>query len=172
MQVQNVRISFPNIFHASAFAEGQTKKFSATFIMDDDHPQMDELNALIEKTAKDKWSKKIPSSLKRPLRDGDEKDLDGFGEGTFFFNASNTKRPTLVDRDRQTLIEEDGKPYAGCYVNAIVKPWAQDNQYGKRINFSLEGVQFVRDGDAFGGGANVANADDFDSLEDDESMFS
>lgn len=172
MQVQNVRISFPNIFHASAFAEGQTKKFSATFIMDDDHPQMGELNSLVEATAKAKWSKKIPSSLKRPLRDGEEKDLDGFGEGTFFFNASNTKRPTLVDRDRQTLIEEDGKPYAGCYVNAIVKPWAQDNQYGKRINFSLEGVQFVRDGDAFGGGAGVAEASDFDALEDDESMFS
>jgi len=172
MQVQNVRISFPNIFQASAFSEGQTKKFSATFIMDDDHPQMAELNSAVEKIAKDKWDKKIPSSLKLPLRNGDEKDLDGFGEGTFFFNASNTKRPTLVDKDRSPLIEDDGKPYAGCYVNAIIKPWAQDNAYGKRINFSLEGIQFVRDGDAFGGAAGVADANDFDIVDEDESMFS
>ena len=95
--------------------------------------------------------------------------MDGFGEGVFFFNASNTKRPTLVDRDRAPLIEDDGKPYAGCYVNAIVKPWAQDNQYGKRINFSLEGIQFVRDGEAFGGGG--ATTEDFDVIAD-ESMFS
>ena len=70
MQLQNVRISFPNIFQASAFAEGQTKKFSATFIMDDDHPQMAALKDIVEKTAKAKWDKKIPSSLKLPLRNG------------------------------------------------------------------------------------------------------
>ena len=170
MQVQNVRISFPNIFQASAFAEGQTKKFSATFIMDEDHPQMEALKEAVEKVAEAKWDKKIPSSLKRPLRDGEEKDLDGFGEGTVFFNASNTKRPVLKDKDLSALVEDDGKPYAGCFVNAIIKPWAQDNQYGKRINFSLEGIQFVRDGDSFGGGGTTT--EDFDVVEDDESMFS
>ena len=172
MQVQNVRISFPNIFNASAFAEGQTKKYSATFIMDEDHPQMEMLKEAIEKTAVAKWDKKIPSSLKRPLRDGEEKDLDGFGEGTVFFNASNTKRPVLKDKDLSALVEDDGKPYAGCYVNAIVKPWAQDNGFGKRINFSLEGIQFVRDGDAFGGGGSTADAEDFDALEEDDTVFS
>jgi|TARA_R110000850_G_scaffold47253_3_gene118348 hypothetical protein len=173
MQVQNVRISFPNIFHASAFEEGQTKKFGATFILEDDHPQVEELKALINKTVKNKWDKKIPSSLKLPIRDGVEKeDMDGFGSGTLFFAASNTKRPTLVDRHRNNLIEEDGKPYAGCFVNAIVKPWAQDNKYGKRINFSLEGIQFVRDGDAFGGGGSTAAAEDFDALEEDDTVFS
>ena len=172
MQVSNIRISFPNIFNASAFAEGQTKKFSATFIMDDDHPQMEMLKEAIEKTAVAKWDKKIPSSLKRPLRDGEEKDLDGFGEGTIFFNASNTKRPVLKDKDLSALVEDDGKPYAGCYVNAIVKPWAQDNGFGKRINFSLEGIQFVRDGDAFGGGGSTADAEDFDALEEDDTVFS
>ena len=170
MQVQNVRISFPNIFQASAFAEGQTKKYSATFIMDEDHPQMDALKEAIEKTAVAKWDKKIPSSLKRPLRDGEEKDLDGFGEGTVFFNASNTKRPVLKDKDLSALVEDDGKPYAGCYVNAIVKPWAQDNAYGKRINFSLEGIQFVREGEAFGGGGSTT--EDFDVIAEDDEIFS
>ncbi|EOA7521129.1 ssDNA-binding protein, partial [Escherichia coli] len=34
---------------------------------------------------------------------------------------------------------------------------------GKRINASLGGVQFLRDGDAFAGGG-VASADDFDDI--------
>ena len=173
MQVQNVRISFPQIFNASAFHEGDKKKFSATFIMDEDHPQMKALAELVDKTAKAKWDKKLPKSLKLPLRDGMEKeDLDGFGEGVIFFNASNTKRPTLVDKDRSALVEDDGKPYAGCYVNAIIKPWAMDNAYGKRINFSLEGIQFVREGEAFGGGGGGATAEDFDVIAEDDEIFS
>ena len=164
MQVQNVRISFPNIFQASAFAEGQTKKFSATFIMDEDHPQMEALKEAIEQTAIAKWDKKIPSSLKRPLRDGEEKDLDGFGEGTFFFNASNTKRPVLKDKDLSALVEDDGKPYAGCYVNAIIELWGQDNQYGKRVNANVLAVQFAKDGEPFGDGVS-ASIDDFDDVE-------
>ncbi|MWN55950.1 ssDNA-binding protein, partial [Escherichia coli] len=52
---------------------------------------------------------------------------------------------------------------AGCYVNAVIDIWAQDNNFGKRINASLGGVQFLRDGDAFAGGG-VASADDFDDI--------
>ena len=37
-------------------------------------------------------------------------------------------------------------------MNAIVELWAQDNNYGKRINASLAGVQFAKDGEAFAGG--------------------
>jgi len=69
----------------------------------------------------------------------------------------------VVDRDRTPLVAADGKPYAGCYVTAIVELWPQDNQYGRRINATLSGVQFERDGDAFGGSA-PASADDFDDL--------
>jgi hypothetical protein len=70
----------------------------------------------------------------------------------------------VVDRDRTPLTASDGKPYAGCFVNAVVELWAQDNQYGKRINASLGGVQFAADGDAFGGGGVRTEADDFDDL--------
>uniref|UniRef100_T1HEF4 Uncharacterized protein n=2 Tax=cellular organisms TaxID=131567 RepID=T1HEF4_RHOPR len=38
-----------------------------------------------------------------------------------------------------------------------------DNNFGKRINASLGGVQFLRDGDAFAGGG-VATPDDFENM--------
>lgn len=41
--------------------------------------------------------------------------------------------------------------------------WAQDNKFGKRVNATLMGVQFFRDGDAFSGGG-AASDDDFDDV--------
>ncbi len=35
-------------------------------------------------------------------------------------------------------------------VHAVVRLWAQDNAFGKRINAQLQGVQFASDGEAFG----------------------
>lgn len=61
------------------------------------------------------------------------------------------------------LTPRDGKPYSGCYVNATLEIWPQDNKFGRRINCQLKALQFVRDGDAFGGGA-PASPDDFDNL--------
>jgi hypothetical protein len=42
-----------------------------------------------------------------------------------------------------------------------------DNNYGKRINATLLGVQFYRDGDSFVGGG-VASVDDFDVVSVDD----
>jgi hypothetical protein len=56
--------------------------------------------------------------------------------------------------------EPGGKaaPYAGCYVNATIVVWAQDNEHGKRINAQVKAVQFFKDGEAFG--AAAVNPDD------------
>jgi len=112
------------------------------------------------------WPKGIPAGLKTPLRDGGEKShIDGYGEDVMFINANNKARPEIRDRDGRTpLAEEDGRPYAGCYVHAILQLWAQDNKWGKRINASLLGIQFAGDGDAFSGGAK-ADDDDFEDLD-------
>lgn len=169
MNIKNVRLSFPSLFEATSMDDSKPK-YRATLILPKDHPQLEDINAAIEKCIKEKWGKDRPSAkvLKICLRDGEEKEMDGFGPEVMFFNASNVTRPTVLDRDKSPLTEKDGKPYAGCYVNVVVDFWAQDNQYGKRVNASLGGVQFVRDGDAFGGG-RPASADDFedeDSFDD------
>lgn len=166
MLVENARISFPNIFRPSAFQPGQDEKYSATFILKKGSAAHKAVEQEAERVIKEKWPKGAPKGLKMCLRDGEEKDMDGFGEDVMFFNASNKKRPGVFDRDRTPLVEADGKPYAGSYVNAIVDIWAQDNAYGKRINASLTGVQFAKDGDGFGGGSRSAGADDFAILDD------
>jgi hypothetical protein len=83
------------------------------------------------------------------------------------FKAGTTRRPTIIDRDKTPLVEEDGKPYAGCYVNAVVDLWYSDHpKGGKQVLGNLLGVQFAKDGEPFGSGA-VDVDDEFDDLDDD-----
>lgn len=72
------------------------------------------------------------------------------------------------------LKESDGLLYSGCYANVLVRIYAYDGK-GKnpnRINASLEAVQFVRHGDAFGS-APVDVENTFDEVEgEDDDMVS
>lgn len=54
--------------------------------------------------------------------------------------------------------------YSGCYVNAKVDIWAQDNSFGRGIRCSVLGVMFAKDGESFGGGAPPASEEDFASM--------
>lgn len=169
---QNARISFPNIFAPKANEQGK-EQFSAAFLFEPDHKGIPALDATIEEVGKAKWGAKWPAVKKELtaggkllVHNGDSKaSLAGY-EGNLFFNAYNTVRPTVVDRDRTPLTAQDGKPYSGSYVNVIVDIWAQDNSYGKRINAQLQGIQFVKDGEAFSGGSTSADASDFEEIAD------
>jgi hypothetical protein len=98
------------------------------------------------------------------LRDGDEVEYDGYA-GHMTLKASTKKRPLVVNKDKTPLTEQDGVVYSGCYVNGIIDLWAQNNQFGKRINATLLGVQFASDGEAFSSGGSSASVDDFDDLD-------
>jgi hypothetical protein len=76
----------------------------------------------------------------------------------------------VVDLQGNPLVTTDGKPYAGCYVNANIDVWWQDNKYGKRVNASLRSVQFVKDGESFGAGPLDA-AKEFEDVTADEDVM-
>lgn len=168
--LKNVRLAFPSLFEPRDFNGEGKKVFSALFIMEKEAEAVQVLRRAMMEAATQKWqakAKDIAKSLKAggkvPLRDGDEKsEIDGFA-GNLFVSARTNIRPLVIDRDKTPLTENDGKPYSGCFVNAMVEVWAQDNAFGKRINCTLLGVQFAKDGDAFGGGG-AASPDDFEQL--------
>ena len=170
VHLKDVRISFANIFEAKQVQGQGDAKFSASFIFPKDHPQKAEIERGLVEAAKEKWGAKATEVLKSLkaadrlcLHDGDAKpDAEAY-PGNLFINASNKQRPLVIGPNREPLVASDGKPYSGCYVNAIVEIWPQDNQFGKRINASLLGVQFLRDGERLSGGG-VAAADDFEAI--------
>ena len=170
LKLLNVRLAFPQLFEAKTVAGEGKPAHSGTFLIDPADPQVKAINAAIDATAKEKWGAKADAILKQAraadkvcLHNGDLKaTYDGF-PGNLFISARNPLRPTVVDADKTPLTEKDGKPYAGCYVHVVLELWAQDNQYGKRVNATLMGVQFYKDGDSFTGGG-VASEDDFEDI--------
>lgn len=97
-------------------------------------------------------------------RDKSEAVYPGF-EDMVYVTARNTTRPGIYNRDGTPLVEEDGKPYAGCYGNVEIDVWALKKQgVKKRVCTDLLGVQFTRDGDAFGGGSAPSKPEAFANL--------
>lgn len=180
VMLKNVRLSFPHLFRPQASKdEGGTPKFNCSFLMDPATPHgkanIAKLKAAIEFAQNEKWAGKVKvPGDKRCLRKGNDPETgeakyDGYDQ-MIFCSASNSVRPLVIDRNRAPLIEADGKPYGGCYVNAKVNIWAQDNKFGKRINASLEAVQFYTDGERFG--AAPTDSDEFDEYGDDDDAVS
>lgn len=169
IKLANVRLAFPAIFEAKSVA-AEEPAFSASLILRPDHPAIAELNAAIDAVAKEKWGAKAAETLKALrakgnvcLHSGDEKaNHDGF-EGNMYVSTRSKTKPLILDRDKTPLTAADGRPYGGCFVNASLELWAQDNNFGKRVNAQLKGLQFYADGDAFSGGA-PADPDDFDDI--------
>lgn len=169
--LKNVRLAFADIFEPKPFSDDSEPKYSASFLFAPTHPQVKEIKDTIKAVAKEKWAAKADTNLKALeaadrtcLHNGDSKDYDGYAGNLFVSSsASEGKRPVIKNRDNTPLVKADGKPYAGCYVNAILDIWPMENKFGKRINATLLGVQFLKDGDAFAAGA-VASDDDFEDL--------
>lgn len=165
--LREVRISYPHLFEPFAY-QGQGKaKYSAKFLIPKSNKALvdqiaAEMKALAAESYKDK---KLPPADKLCLRDGDQTGRDE-DAGYWVLSASDDTRPVVVDQKRNPLTAEDEVIYPGCVVNAKINLWAQDNQYGKRINANLMGVQFVKDGERLGNGRTRPPADEmFDSVE-------
>jgi hypothetical protein len=177
IKLRNVRIAFPHLFEKSVFPgkKEEEAKYNAVFLIPKDDPQVAAVKAIIQTVSVDRWQNKAEAILKELatadricLRDGDNKNKDGY-QGCMYINASNELRPKVLNRDKSELTKDSGVIYAGCCVVCSLDIWAQDSpkhpEYGKRINATLRGVQFMQDGDAFTGGGPVKD-DEFDDLAD------
>ena len=167
VRLKMVRLSYPNLYKARGFGksgEGE-KKFSCTGIIDPEtkagRANIALMDDAIAAAKEAKWGNKPPKlkSDKICMRDGDD-DADET-KGMMIVAASNAKRPITLDENGDDVTEADDVLYGGCYVDLIVRVWAQDNEYGTRVNASLEGVKFRDDGDAFSGHSKTTK-DDFD----------
>lgn len=170
VKITNVRIAFANLF------EPDTKynRYGASFVIVPGSENAKNLAAAVAAVAKEKWAAKADGILAQikskgdlgyqeaPKRNGEGSVYDGF-EDRFTLNTSSKTRPAVINTDTTPLTAQDGKPYSGCYVDASVELWAQDNTFGKKINASLRYVQFRADGESFSGSAPVSQ-DEFESI--------
>ena len=108
------RLSFEHIFVADS-SNGSAPAFSATVLIDkSDQAQIQKIRAEIQRVATEKWKDKAPGLLKSLyateklcLRDGDNKEYDGYA-GMMYVTSRNKARPTVVDRRCNPVTEADG----------------------------------------------------------------
>lgn len=174
IMLKNVRIAFPALDKPESMGDGEPA-FQAKFIIEPGSALAKELDAAMAQVAKDQWKDKadiVMESLKEDKKlcfvHGPYKNKKtgepylGFA-GMWSLSSRKKQQPTIFDQFGKQVTDPAkirSLIYSGCYVNAKVDIWAQDNRYGRRINAALQGVMFAADGEAFGGSA-PATADDF-----------
>jgi hypothetical protein len=175
--LKNVRLSYEHIFTPSKFDESQDPKYSATFIIPKNHPDVKAIktalfDAGVEKFAKAFGAGSWPRGYTCALKDGDT-DTNNEGivlseknpeyAGCYVLRADSTRRPVILGRRKEAVTAEDDLIYSGCYVNASIA--AAGYEFGKMtkgVKCYLNGVQYVSPGERFGTDA----ASDFDALDD------
>lgn len=173
IKLSNVRLSFNDLYEPTQVNNSGKHKYRATFLVEKGSENHKKIETAITQVAKDKWGAKSeavlaairPNNMRFNVQDGDLSDYDGYA-GNVVVKSSGTVKPIVIGRDRQPVAEDSGVIYSGCYVNAVVTFFGYDNQ-GKGISASLGGVQFMKDGDKFGGGGSTS-IDEFDDLATDE----
>lgn len=185
LMITNTRVAFAHgLFKASALEEGQQPKFGADFILADDSVVYEikadksrvktTMKEAMLSVANEAWKGRGAEMLedleasKKCWRKGDRRvnksgDVyEGF-EGHTYVTAKSASRPGVYDRNKNPVSADDGVIYSGCYVNVLFDIYANTDPKKKGVFAGLTGVQFVKDGDSFGGGG-AAKADDFDDL--------
>ena len=180
--LRNVRLSYEHIFTATSFDDTQDAKYTATFIIPKDHPDLPAVKrAFYEAGAEDfddaftgnTWPKGYACGLK----DADI-ETNAMGEllaeknpaykGCYILETNSTRRPVVVNRDKSAIAAEDGIIYSGCYVNASLAAKAYTfGKVKKGVKAYLNGVQFVKDGERFG----ADTLSDFDALDGGDDDF-
>lgn len=151
------RLSYPALFEMREYQGKSSYSLTMVFAKGADLTQL-------KAAAKAALDAKFPNGCKNPrspFQNGNDR-VDEWGESfrdTTYVRAQSKYQPKVVDANRVEILDPD-KVYPGCYCRALVAPYAYDNAGNRGVAFSLEAVQFLRDGERLGGGASVSMFDD------------
>lgn len=156
-----VRFCYVNVFEPTAMNEGDTPKYNVcVLIPKTDTKTLEKINKAIEAAKQAGKAKladkngKIPSNLKLPLRDGDdERSDDPAFEGMYFINANSQRRPSIVDKELNPIMNKE-EFYSGCYGRASINFYAF-NVSSKGIAAGLNNLQKLEDGEMLAGGSTA-----------------
>lgn len=141
-------------------------KFQITVVLDKKNPFWKKVAGVVKATATEKFGK-IPSKLKRPVKDGDESDYPEFA-GCYTLQASSQRKPDAVDKALQPIMSAD-ELYSGAWYRASIRPFAWDHPTGgKGVSFALDNIMKIKDDDPLSGSGTAAG-DFADFAEEEES---
>jgi len=180
--LSNVRLSFPNIVQPQRrpTESGEERvSYNCELLMPADHPGLKQFMTVAGGMVAAKWPEHASSIMQMIQNDrkfrcygnGDEKlnkktfkPYEGYA-GNCYITAGRDTQPQIIQADGTAIDPSNSmayqqltrKMYGGCYVNAAVRPWLQDNKHGRAIRCDLIALQFAKDGEAFGEGVTDAS---------------
>ena len=114
------------------------------------------------------------------VRDGDQAGKAEY-KGQWTLNASERENrpPALrgingerIDRDHMGEVKISNMFMSGYHYDMLVKPWAQKNDYGRKVNFNVLALKLNRKDDTFGeGGISDDDVDDVFGVSGDTGGF-
>lgn len=175
--LSNVRVSFPQLVEPKKTTneKGEVRTaWSADFILPPDSQQYKQVMQQYMTLAVDKWKERAQTIMQmiqadrksRCYGNGAEKvnkttllPYDGY-EGNAYVSAISNRQPQMIQPNGQPVDASNSMAYqaiargvyGGCYVNAAIRLWLQENTHGRGVRCDLVAIQFSKDGDAFGGG--------------------
>lgn len=170
------RASYPHIFKPSKIEGAKNESYSIEMLFNKEQTDLKPFQKAIHAACVAKWGpdkSEWPEGLKSPIKDGDKpqgkkKELRPEAKGCWIIRASTSaeySKPYVVGRDSTQPIINESEFYAGCFARAALKAHAYSFADKDGIKFILDGVQKVKDGQAFGGrkpAHEVFGALDFD----------
>jgi len=152
--VKNVRLSYPALFRPKTMVgpdgKPQTPKYGAVFISHLPPQERDELLSLIKEIFLAKCPGKTLPADKMFARKGDDTGKPEYAGAIILSASESVDRPPRVYNRDGKITASEADVYSGCMVDAVIRPWPQDNAWGKRVNASLVAVKFVGDNVPFG----------------------
>lgn len=168
-----VRLSYVNIINPKAVNDGDDPKYSVCVLVPkSDEKTLKKISKAVEevkKEGKGLWGNKIPGGLHLPLRDGDEERADEQPEfeGMMFFNATTKRKPGVVDKDREEILDLS-EVYSGCYGRVSINFYPYSVSGNKGIAAGLNNIQKLADGPRLGSAISTPEEDFDDDFEDDD----
>lgn len=183
--VKEVRAAYPHLDEPYKGQDGEGKgKFGIVALMPKKAVYFPAKDIIRDEINKILQAQKLPGlpAQNKFLKDGDLRPDKPEFVGNFLINASENRRPALRGRGkdpqtgRATIVDPKDAAdvfYGGCYVNVLLRPWYQNNRFGRKINANLLAVQFVKEGEPFGTGRISDDAIDesFGVIGDDDSGY-
>lgn len=172
MKISNVRASYPHLDKPYGGDDGGQPKYSIVALLPKaTHGAAKEVIMKQIELAKKNHPggplKVAPSMLFLKDGDVDFPDKEDY-EGMWVLSARESKRPDVLDMDKTELTDPNeivDEIYGGCWVSIVIRPWSQDNKFGKRINANLVSVLKRKDDEPFGEG-RVDTSEAWDDEED------
>ncbi len=180
-----VRLSYCHLFAPATpqnSAPGTEPKYSTCILIPKDDKKTlklinNAIKAAFDAGVPTRFGGKAPRVWHSPLRDGDEELENGKKdpeknpelEGHYFINCSSKRKPGLVDRRGQDIIDSE-ELKSGDYAKVDINFYAYSNTGSNGVACAINNVLKTRDGEALGGGslsAAAAFAGEFDDEDDD-----